>query len=80
MIAVNSGGTTLTNSAGVKQLTVSGSVGGTGALVLLNNSNLTAGLLLSGTTINNAGTVTNSGTGGTGSGSVTICRIVSANS
>ena len=67
-LAVNIGGTTLTNSASgagtAAVLTVSGGITGTGNLILNdNNSTITNGITISGTAVNNAGTITNSGTG-----------------
>jgi autotransporter-associated beta strand protein len=59
---VNSAGTTLTNTAGTKQLTITNAVTGTGNLILNNNSSLVNGITLTGG-INSSGTVTNSGTG-----------------
>ncbi len=67
-ITVNSGGTTLTNTAGTKLLTVSGNIAGTGNLIINNSSTTANGITLTGT-INNTGTVTNSGAG---SGTETI--------
>lgn len=66
LLTVNASGTTLINSnpSGTKLLTASGGVNGTGALVLQNNSNITAGITLSGATqVNNVGSITNNGTG-----------------
>ena len=64
-LTVNSAGTTLTdNSAGgAGTMTVSAGVSGTGNLTLNNNSSITSGITLSSALINNAGTITNSGTG-----------------
>jgi autotransporter-associated beta strand protein len=75
-LTVNGGGTTLTNSnstAGV--FTVSGGVGGTGNLILDNNSSIANGITLSTTSVNNAGAITNSGTG---SGSTLISAVIGA--
>ena len=60
-IQVNSVGTTLTAS-GAALFTVSGGITGTGNLTLNTNNN-TSGILVTTTTINNIGTVTNSGNG-----------------
>ena len=75
-LAVNSGGTTLQNNAGTKVLTVTGGVTGTGNLILQNNSATSGGIVLSGTTINPTGTITNSGTG---TGSTTISAVIGTN-
>jgi fibronectin-binding autotransporter adhesin len=56
-------GTTLTVAPPGQALTLSGNIGGTGNLAL-NIDNLSGGILLSGTTINNAGTIV-TGNGGT---------------
>ncbi|HET6249570.1 MAG TPA: autotransporter-associated beta strand repeat-containing protein [Tepidisphaeraceae bacterium] len=64
-LAVNSAGTTLTQS-GTALFTVSGGVAGTGNLTLNNNNSGTTGLTLSTTSLNNIGTITNSGTGTAG--------------
>jgi len=61
-LAVNSGGTTLTNS-GTKSLTVSGGVTGTGNLILNNNTATANGITLSTNAINNSGAIINSGSG-----------------
>lgn len=77
-LTVNSGGTTLTNgnASGSALFTVSGGVGGTGNLLLRNNSAIVGGVTLSGTSVNPTGTVTNAGTG---SGGVTVSAVVGAN-
>lgn len=64
-LTVNAGGTTLVNQnpAGVRILTVSGGVAGTGDLVLKNNSAITNGITLSTLAVNPAGTILNAGTG-----------------
>jgi len=66
-LTVASGGTTLTNGAASGTLatfTVSGGIGGTGNLVLANNnSSITNGLQLTGSAVNNTGTITNQGAG-----------------
>ena len=78
-LTVNSGGTTLTNSAAsgtTALLTVSGGIVGTGNLVLNNNSSITNGITISTTSVNNVGTVTNSGTG---SGNTLISAVIGTN-
>ena len=77
-LAVNSGGTTLANnnSGGVKLLTVTGGVKGTGDLVLKNNSAIAAGITLVTTAITNSGQIVNSGTG---SGNTLLNAVVGAN-
>jgi hypothetical protein len=75
-LAVNASGTTLTNSVGPALLTASGGVTGTGNLILKNNSSTAAGITLSTTSVNNDGTITNSGTG---SGGVSISAIIGTN-
>ena len=78
-LAVNSGGTTLVNSnpsGSAARLTVSGAVGGTGNLILNNNSSIGFGITLSGSAINNAGSITNSGTG---TGSTSISAVIGTN-
>ncbi len=72
-LTVNTAGTALTNVAGTRILTVSGAVGGTGNLVLSNNSGLALGVTVG--AVNNTGTVTNSGTG---AGTATITGIIGA--
>ncbi len=64
-LTVASGGTTLVNSnaSGSALLTVSGGIAGTGNLVLNNNSAIANVITLSTTSVNNTGTITNSGTG-----------------
>ncbi len=74
-LTVNSGGTTFTNVAGTKVLTVSGGVNGTGNLTLNNNSAQAAGVTVSGS-VNPVGTITNSGTG---TGDSTISGIIGTN-
>ena len=54
---------TNSNGSGTALFTVSGGVGGTGNLILNNNSATAGGITLSTTTVNNTGTITNSGTG-----------------
>jgi autotransporter-associated beta strand protein len=77
-LAVNSGGTTLTNSnaGGAALFTVSGGVIGTGNLILNNNSAIANGITLSTTSVNNAGTITNSGTS---TGNTLISAVIGAN-
>lgn len=75
-LTVHPGGTTLVNSLGTKALTVSNGIVGTGDLLLQNNSALHAGISVTGTGMNHAGTVTNSGMG---TGSVSIGGTVGAN-
>ncbi len=74
-LTVNGGGTTLANegTAGAPPLTVSGSVAGTGDLILKNNSPVDGGLTLSGTTVNPVGAVVNNGTG---TGNTVISAVV----
>ena len=57
---------TNSNTAGSSRLTVSGGVGGTGNLVLNNDAQLPTESPSSGPSVNNAGTLTNSGTGNGG--------------
>lgn len=74
---VNSGGTTLTNAnttAGA--FTVSGGIGGTGNLILKNNSAIASGIIVQSAGVNNTGLVTNQGTG---SGSVLISSVIGSN-
>jgi len=74
-LTVNSVATTLTNSSGIKKLTVSSAVTGTGNLILKNNSATALAITLSGS-VNNIGTITNSGTG---TGSSTITSVIGPN-
>lgn len=60
-LVVNASGTTLTDTTG--SLTVSGGVTGTGDLILDNNSATDGGITISGTSVDNVGTITNSGSG-----------------
>lgn len=64
-LQVNSGGTTLSNNnpSGLSVLSLSGGVAGTGDLRLNNNGSIYNGIILSGFTVNNSGTIINSGTG-----------------
>jgi len=77
-LAVNSGGTTLVNSnpagSGMR-LTVSGGVGGTGNLILNNNSLVGYGVTVAGA-VNNIGSIINSGTG---AGPVLISAAIGTN-
>ena len=75
-LTVNSGGTTLTNSAGTGLLTLSGGVVGTGNLILNNNSATAASVTVSTTSANNSGSITSSGSG---AGGVTIRANVGSN-
>jgi fibronectin-binding autotransporter adhesin len=79
-LTVNSGGTTLVNSVSgaglIGLLSVTGSVTGSGALILNNNSStLTNGITVSGT-VNQTGSITNSGTG---TSTTLISGIIGAN-
>jgi autotransporter-associated beta strand protein len=74
-LTVNSGSTTLTNSS-TPLFTVSGGINGTGNLVLDNNSTTASGISITTTTVNNAGTITNAGTG---TGSTLISANIGAN-
>ena len=66
-LAMNSNGTTLTNSeygpGTLAVLTVNGGITGAGNLILNNNSVQALGITLSTVAVNNAGTITNQGTG-----------------
>lgn len=80
-LAVNSGGTTLTNSVSgpglLAILTVSGGITATGDLILNNNnSTLTNGIQLTTTAVNNTGKIINSGTGTSGT---LISAVIGAN-
>ena len=80
VLRVNSGGTTLANlnSSGSALLTVatnSGSVAGTGDLILSNNSSIANGIWVQGT-VTNIGQVINRGSG---SGDVLISGVIGAN-
>jgi hypothetical protein len=75
-ITVNSAGDTFENDVGGKILTISGGVSGTGNVTLNNNSSTAAAVTVTSASLNNTGTVTNSGTS---SGSVTITGGVGAN-
>jgi len=75
-LTVNGTATTLTNALGTKLLTVSGGITGTGNLILNNNSSLANGITVSGTSLNNTGTVTNSGSG---SGTTAISAVIGTN-
>ena len=66
----------LTLTAAASKLTVSGGVTGTGNLMLNNNSATANGITLSGKSVNNAGTITNSGTG---SGATLISAVIGTN-
>lgn len=72
-ISVNGAGTTLTNTAGTRLLTVSGGIGGTGNLVIQNNSTTINGVTFSTGAINNTGSFTNSGSG---SGTETVGVVI----
>jgi RHS repeat-associated protein len=61
-VIVNSGGTTLSSSAGATFITQWGNVSGSGNFIINNNSNA-SDIVLQGTSITNAGTIINSGTG-----------------
>ena len=64
-LTVAATGTTLTDGLGAKLFTVSGGIGGTGNLILNNNSATASNITLSTTAANNTGTIsTNSGTPG----------------
>jgi len=84
-IAVGTGGLTVAVSNGATSGLVAGGLlrvtGGvtsttTGNLTLQNNSAVTDGIIISGSSVNNAGTITNSGTG---TGSVTISSVIGSN-
>ncbi len=77
-LTVNNSGITLANNntAGSATLTVSSQIIGSGNLELNNNSAVSNGITLSGTNINNTGSITN---GGTGIGSVLISGSIGAN-
>src|SRR5262249_7481800 len=72
-LTVNSAGTTLTTNT-VKPLTVSGAIGGTGNLIVNNNSTAATGIALS--AVNNIGAITNSGTG---AGTASISGVIGTN-
>ncbi len=74
-LTVNAGGKTLANASGAA-LTVSGGATGTGSLVLKNNSATDGGITVSGTSLNPAGSITNSGTG---AGGVLVAAVIGAN-
>ena len=75
LLTSNTTATTLTNTGGAL-FTVSGGVANTaGNLILNNNSTLANGITLSTTSVNNNGTITNSGTG---AGSTLISAVVGA--
>ncbi len=78
VLSVAGGGKALINAspAGEKLLTVSGGTSGTGALRLKNDSVIANGITVSGTTLNHAGAITNSGTG---SGAVLIGAVIGPN-
>jgi len=74
-LSVNSSGTTLQcTNPGV--FTLSGGITGTGNLILNNNSTTASGITISTTSLNNTGTVTNSGTS---TGSVAISAVIGPN-
>jgi len=64
-LTVNSSGTTIINSnpSGSAILTISGGATGTGNIILRNNSAISGGITISTTSINNVGSITNSGNG-----------------
>ena len=63
------------NSSGTALLTLSGNVAGSGNLILNNNSSIAGGIKLSGASFNNAGTITNSGSG---AGDTVISGVIAA--
>lgn len=62
-ITVNSNATELANIAGAKPLTVTGNISGAGNLVLNNNSTAGDAIFIQSGSVNNVGTITNSGIG-----------------
>jgi autotransporter-associated beta strand protein len=73
-ISANSNGLNIINNS-TALLTVSGDISGTSNLFLKNNSTTSNGITLSGSSINNNGSIVNEGTG---SGSVLISSIISS--
>lgn len=63
-------------TAGTGVLTLSGGITGTGNLILNNNSTNAAGITISTVSLNNTGTITNSGSG---SGGTTLSAIIGTN-
>lgn len=80
-----SGGITLNNSnlqfvySGGSNVTISGAVSGTGNLAINNTTNSGVNFTMSGTSINNAGTITNSVVPVTGASTTTISGALGAN-
>ncbi len=64
-LTANGSGTTIINSnpSGSAILTISGGATGTGNIILRNNSAISGGITISTTSINNVGSITNSGNG-----------------
>ena len=75
-LTVNSSGTTLINSSNAKLFTLNGGISGTGNLVIDNNGSLANGITISATTLNNTGSITNSGSG---TGNELISAVIGAN-
>ena len=77
-LTTNATATTLTNSSGTALLSLTGGVANTsGNLILNNNSSTAGGITVSGITVNNIGTITNSGTN-SGTGTTVISAIIGA--
>jgi autotransporter-associated beta strand protein len=76
VLTVNSGGTTLTDTVSVRGLTLQGGISGSGNLILKNNNTMINGLTLSSASVNNVGSITNSGTG---NGSSDISAVIGTN-
>jgi len=74
--AVTLGSHDLVATSSANTLTLSGGVTGTGNLSLNNNGATAGGVTLSGTAVNNTGTITNSGTG---TGAVVISKVIGTN-
>ncbi len=76
LMTVGASGKSLSNISGAKILTVSGGSNGSGNMLLNNNSTLTSGITISGSSLNHSGTITNAGTG---TGSTLISAIIGTN-
>ncbi|MCD6024373.1 MAG: transporter, partial [Fibrobacteria bacterium] len=76
-LTVNGTATTVANNSSGTVLTLSGGVTGTGNLILNNHGPLTDGLVVTGDSLKNSGTVTASGSGG-GTASVLITSPVAS--
>ncbi len=80
LLTVANGGVTLTknNTAGTSVISVVGGVAGTGNLILDNDSSLAAGVSIATASVNNIGTVTNSGSGA-GTAQIGITSVIGTN-